>query len=548
MVFCFWKGSEGMKQKEFSQITIVLLVSMLVFSGCASQPSSKETVKEADSKPKDELVMAVGSEPDGGFDPITGWGRYGNPLFQSTLVDTDPDMKIVKDLATDYQVSEDGFTWTFTLRGDAYFTDGEKVTAEDVVFTFERAKESGSIVDLTNMKSVSMIDETTVKFTLEKPDSSFIYTIAATGIVPKHAYGPDYGENPIGSGPFKLVQWDKGQQILMEANEKYYGKVPEMKKITILFMEEDAALAAAQAGQLDVAMTSASLAQQKIDGMHLQVVKTIDNRGLTLPYLPDEGKVTEDGYKIGNHVTSDIAIRRALSYGVDRKALVKDVLNGYGRPAYSEADGMPWANDATTVEYDVEKAKNILEEAGWVDQNHDGIREKNGQKAQFNLLYDASDSTRQVLANAVSLQAEELGIKITIEGTSWDVIDQRMYSEGVVMGWGAQSPVETYLLYHSDNMGRDYYNPEYFSNEKVDEHIDEAMSALDLEESMEHWKKVQWDGETGVATKGESPWVWLVNVDHLYYVRDGLDIGAQKIHPHGHAWPLLANLKDWSWE
>jgi len=115
------------------------------------------------------------------------------------------------------------------------------------------------------------------------------------------------------------------------------------------------------------------------------------------------------------------------------------------------------------------------------------------------------------------------------------------------MGWGAQSPIETYLLYHSDNMGKDYYNPEYFSNNVVDSYIDKAMSTSDVNESMEYWKKAQWDGETGLSTEGECPWIWLVNVDHLYYIREGLDIGTQKIHPHGHAWPLVSNLRDWKW-
>jgi peptide/nickel transport system substrate-binding protein len=527
-------------------VFLIFLLGLFAFVGCKSQ-SNEVLGQEDTSNKREDLVMAIGSEPDGGFDPVIGWGRYGNPLFQSTLVDTNSDMEIIMDLAIDYNISEDGLTWSFEIRDDAYFTDGEKVTVEDVEFTFKSAKDSGSIVDLTNMKTISQVNKNTIEFKLKRPDSSFIYTIAATGIVPKHAYGPNYGQNPIGSGPFILVQWDRGQQIIMKANEDYYGRVPHIKKVTVLFMGEDAALAAAKAGKLDVATTSANLAHQKIENMDLKVVKTIDNRGLTLPYLKDEGKTNENGYSIGNNVTSDIAIRRALSYGIDRETLVNDVINGFGRPAYTEADGMPWSNADAIVEYDIKKAKSILEEAGWIDTDHDGIREKNGEKAKFNLLYNASDSTRQALANAVSLQAEELGIEITIEGTSWDVIDTRMFSEAVLMGWGAQSPVETYLLYHSENMGKDYYNPEYFSSGRVDEYIDKAMNSLNKEEAMEYWKKVQWDGENGVATQGESPWVWLVNVDHLYYVREELDIGTQKIHPHGHAWPLLSNLKDWKW-
>ena len=518
---------------------VILLAIILLLVGCGKEVPINNS--------KSDLVLAIGSEPDGGFDPCTGWGRYGSPLFQSTLINTDNNMGIVYDLATEYIISNDGLTWTFKLREDANFTDGERVTANDVAFTFETAKKSGSIVDLTNMDKATALDDITVEYKLKKPDLAFIYTIAATGIVPEHAYGANYGDNPIGSGPFLLVQWDKGQQIIMLANENYYDKVPKIKKVTILFMEEDAAFAAAKSGQLDVASISPNLADKNLDGMNLINIKTIDNRGLTLPYLRDDGKTDANGNQLGNNVTSDIAIRRALSFGIDRDALVQDVLNGYGRPAFTECDDMPWANSDAKVDYSIEKAKALLNESNWIDIDSDGIREKDGVKAEFNLLYNANDSIRQALAMAVALQAEELGIKITVEGTSWDVIDKRMYSEAVLMGWGAQSPTETYLLYHSDNMGKDYYNPEYFSNSTIDNYIDSAMNSLDINESMEFWKNAQWDGNTGLSTQGKSPWVWLVNVDHLYYVKAGLDMGIQKIHPHGHAWPLVANLAHWKW-
>lgn len=533
-----------MKKKYFHALVSIVLFS-LVLVGCAKD---ENVLLNKGQGEKDSLVMAIGSEPGSGFDPCTGWGRYGNPLFQSTLIDTDENMEIVYDLAKDYEISNDGLRWKFIIRDDAYFTDGERVTANDVAFTFGTAKSSGSIVDLTNMKEVIAIYENTVEFLLEKPDTSFIYTVAATGIVPKHAYGDDYGDNPIGSGPFVLIQWDKGQQIIMTANEDYYGKVPEIKKVTILFMDEDAAFAAAKAGEIDVAMTNPNFADQEISGMKLITLESIDNRGLTLPYLKDEGKTDASGNRIGNNVTSDIAVRRALSYGINRDSIVSDVINGYGRPAFTECDGMPWSNEEAIVEFDLQKAKNILDEAGWIDTNNDGIREKDGAKAEFNLLYSSSDITRQSLATAFSLQAEGLGIKITTEGTSWDVIDRRMFSEAVLMGWGAQNPMETYLLYHSDNMSKDYYNPEYFSNTTVDEYIDKAMGANDLSKSMEFWKKAQWDGTTGISTKGECAWIWLVNLDHLYYLREGLNIGEQKIHPHGHAWPVISNLKDWTWD
>ena len=542
MFFCFGK-EEKMGRLKFT-LAGVLAITILI-TGCGKGENEKN---QQIARNKDEIVMAIGSEPEGGFDPCTGWGRYGSPLFQSTLVKTDKDMNIVNDIATNYTVSEDNTVWVFDIRDDAYFTDGEKVTADDVVFTFNTAKNSGSIVDLTSMASVQAIDEDTVKFTLSYPQSAFIYTVAGTGIVPEHLYSESYGENPVGSGPYVLKQWDKGQQIILEANENYYGDIPNIKKVTILFMTEDSAFVATKSGQLDLAITTSNYADTNIDGMKAVSLKSIDNRGITLPVLPDSGEKTKDGYKIGNNVTSDVAVRRALSYGIDRNALVDSVLNGYGTPAYSECDGMPWGSENAFVEYDVEKAKKILEDAGWVDTNGDGIREKNGLNCEFKLFYNAGDSVRQALSVAVSQEAEELGIKIVLEGASWDIIDKEMYSSAVLMGWGAENPLETYLLYHSDNVAKDYYNPESYTSDVVDYYINSAMMENDTEKANELWKKVQWDGSTGVSTEGDCPWVWLVNVDHIYYIREGLDIGEQKIHPHGHAWPIVSNLEDWKWE
>lgn len=85
-------------------------------------------------------------------------------------------------------------------------------------------------------------------------------------------------------------------------------------------------------------------------------------------------------------------------------------------------------------------------------------------------------------------------------------------------------------------------------SDKTDEYLDKAMNSLTIEDSYEWWQKAQWDGETGTSMKGEAPWAFFVNMTHLYYVKDGLNIGNQRIHAHGQAWPLIANLAEWSWE
>lgn len=496
---------------------------------------------------KDSVVIAIGSEPET-LDPTKGWGHGNSPIVQSTLVKYTSELNFENDLAVDYKLSDDGLTWTFTIRDDAYFTDGEKVTADDVAFTLETAKASNGSFDLTYMESAVAQDETTVVITLSRPTSIFLNTLASVGIVPEHAYNDDYGMNPIGSGPYKFVEWRPQEQIMFTANENYYGEAPDIKNVTVVFMSEDAALAAVKAGQVDVAYSVATLATTQVNGYHVEAIQSADNRGFTLPVLPDEGRTTQSGVPIGNNVTCNLEIRQAIAYAIDREQIADTVLNGFGRPAYSENDGMPWNNPDVKIETDVEYAKKLLLDNGWTDTDGDGIVEKDGLKAEFKCVYPSGDSVRQAVGMAAAEQLLDIGIKVDIEGMSWDEIMKVMFSEAVLMGWGSSSPNETYYLYRSEGaLLDDFYNPEGYQNDITDAYLDAAMSALTVEEANENWKKVQWDGVTGTAMQGECPWVWIVNLDHVTYVRDGLSIGSQPIHGHGHGLPLIQNLNEWSW-
>lgn len=496
---------------------------------------------------KDSVVIAIGSEPET-LDPTKGWGHGNSPIVQSTLVKYTSELNFENDLAVDYKLSDDGLTWTFTIRDDAYFTDGEKVTADDVAFTLETAKASNGSFDLTYIESAVAQDETTVVITLSRPTSIFLNTLASVGIVPEHAYNDDYGMNPIGSGPYKFVEWRPQEQIMFTANENYYGEAPDIKNVTVVFMSEDAALAAVKAGQVDVAYSVATLATTQVNGYHVEAIQSADNRGFTLPVLPDEGRTTQSGVPIGNNVTCNLEIRQAIAYAIDREQIADTVLNGFGRPAYSENDGMPWNNPDVRLETDVEYAKKLLLDNGWTDTDGDGIVEKDGLKAEFKCVYPSGDSVRQAVGMAAAEQLLDIGIKVDIEGMSWDEIMKVMFSEAVLMGWGSSSPNETYYLYRSEGaLLDDFYNPEGYQNDITDAYLDAAMSALTVEEANENWKKVQWDGVTGTAMQGECPWVWIVNLDHVTYVRDGLSIGSQPIHGHGHGLPLIQNLNEWSW-
>ncbi len=516
-----------------------------MLSGCASRGRADGSRQEPQER--DTVIVAITDEP-ATLDPVQGWGHGNTPLIQSTLIRYGSDMHFEEDLAVDYQLDASGLVWTFTLRDDAKFTDGEAVTADDVVFTFETAKAAQASFDLTFVERIEAVNDTTVKFVLSRPTSVFLNTAASVGIIPEHAYGADYGTAPVGSGPWKFVQWNPQEQLILEANEDYYGTIPFIKKAAIVFMTEDAAFAAVQAGQVDVALTAATLADARIDGYHVARVRSVDNRGFTLPMLPAEGNVTEGGYPIGNDVTCNLEIRQAVACAIDRELVADAALNGFATPCYSENDNMPWNNPEVVIETDVERARKLLADAGWADTDGDGVVEKDGIRAAFTVLYPSGDSVRQAVAFAAAEQVSDIGIQITVEGTSWDDLAKRMFSDGVMMGWGAANPYESYCLYQSGGAFQDdFYNPEGYQSEETDRYLSAAMEALTTEEAYRNWKLAQWDGVAGTSMKGACPWVWIVNIDHLYYVRDGLDIGVQQLHPHGSSMPLLQNLHEWKW-
>lgn len=537
-------------RKKLMALFLGVTLTTGLMTGCTdAKDTSKErqNTEKTDKIQQEEVIVTMPptSEPEAGFDPAYGWGageHVHEPLIQSTLTTTTKNLEIGKDLATDYSVSKDGLTWTVTIRNDVKFTDGEPLTAEDVAFTYNNCKANSSVNDFTMLKKAVAKDDKTVEFQMTKPYAIWPYTMAIVGIVPEHAYDKHYGQNPIGSGRYRMKQWDKGQQVIFEANPDYYGEKAKIKKVTVLFMEEDAALAAAMAGKVDVAHTAASLAEQNIEGYELLRVATVDNRGFN---LPAEKQQERDGITAGNDVTADPAIRKAINIAINREQMIANVLNGYGTPAYSVCDQMPWYEPASKTDYDPYKAKQILEDAGW-KEGEDGIRQKDGVRAEFTLMFHPKDSVRQALSEETANQLREIGISVKTEGAGWDTAYDRAQSQALMWGWGSHSPMEFYNIYHTmEETGTARYSP--YANKKADEYMDQALQADNLEESYELWKKAQWDGQTGVTQEGDIPWIWLCNVEHLYFVRDSLTVAEQKIHPHGHGWSIVNNVDQWEW-
>lgn len=528
------------------------LAASAALAGCAGrQGTGGSSDSVVTSKGSTQVVIAMNptSEPAAGFDPLVAWGcgeHVHEPLIQSTLITTDEDLNFVNDLATDYLCSSDGLVWTFTIRDDVVFSDGEPLSARDVAFTVNGAIDSAmSEADLSMVDRAVAVNDTVVELHLNKPHNALLYTLAVLGIVPEHAYGPEYGRNPIGSGRYVLERWDKGQQVIFTANPKYYGRKPSMERVVVVFMDEDAALAAVQKGEVDIAYTYATHARQAFEGYELAAYKTVDSRGVSLPSVPAGGTKLVEGdmaFNTGNDVTADVAVRRAINCGLDRDAVIEHVLDGYGKVAYSVGDGMPWSSPDMKVELDREKAARLLDEAGW-KRGEDGVRSRDGVRAAFDIWYSSDDSVRQALANEFANQMAELGLEVTPRGGSWDEIYLHQFSQPVLWGWGSNSPVEVYELNYSTGWG----NYSCYESEITDAYLDEALAQTDVEASYEYWRKAMWDGVEGVAPQGAATWAWIANVDHLYFKRQGLDVAHQKPHPHGHGWSLVNNVDAWSW-
>lgn len=532
----------------------LIIIGVVAFSGCAGNAddtTANETSADAAATGEastDELVAAVGThggEPEAGFNPITGWGYNHEPLIQSTLFKRDSNAALINDLATNYTVSEDGLTWTVTIRNDVKFHDGVPLTAEDVAFTFNTAAEAAGEVDLSMLEKATALNNETVEFKLNDNQATFINKLVVIGIVPEHAYGENYGQNPIGSGPYKFVKWDKGQQVIFEANPDYYGETPYFKKLTIVYMQADTAFAAAKSGQIDLAEIPSSYANQNVDGMKIVSLDSIDARGISFPMQPNTGQKTENGYAIGNNVTSDVAIRKALNIGIDRQALINGALNGQGQEEFTGVDKVPWGNkEAIFEDGNIDEAKKILSDAGWVDTDGDGIVEKNGQKAEFTLLYAATAQERQALAVSISEEAKKIGISINPEGASWDKIDTLAQSTPVVFGYGSLDPTDLYLKYYSKSYDpANYNNIIMYNNSVVDAYLRKAITSSDQNTANENWQLAAWDGETGFSEKGDATWMWMATINYVYIVDEDIDMGTPKIQPHGA--DIFGNILEW---
>ena len=300
---------------------------------------------------------------------------------------------------------------------------------------------------------------------------------------------------------------------------------------------------------MDLAITNQALAQSAVEGYSVKEFETYDYRVISFPDTKPGGK-TEQGDSMGNAVTSDVAIRKALSIGIDRKNMVENVLSGYGEPTFDVFSKFPWGlgeEVKSLKDNDKEAAKKILDEAGW-KLNSEGIREKDGVKAEFDLMYGVTALDRQAIALSFVEEAKELGIIVTPKGLDWSEIEKNAKTQPMVLGGGQYNPMNISRLFSSKYANQTgWANVVGYNHPKTDEYMQKAIESIDEKTANEYWKKALWDGEFGPSAMGDNVYIPVCYLKHLFFVRDGVSLGADIILPHDHGPGVMGDVVHWDY-
>ncbi len=523
-------------------VVAVITASMVAVAACGGDD-------EADSAATGgTLVIALPSQPEN-LNPIAGDNIYeGNLKFFNGLLRYDKHLKAEPDLASAMpERSADGKTVTVKVRDDVTFHDGSALTSKDVAFTYSAILDPDSAspmaTTLDTLESAKALDATTVEFKLNRADPAF-YDKLQIGIVPAAALeGEDiktaaFNRKPIGTGPYIIKEFQPGGRIVMESNPAYFRGEPKIKRIVeTAVADENARVALLEKGTIDAAGIVPKLAERVRDNGNYNVfeVRTADARVAALPNR--------------DPVLRDPAVRRALSYAVDRQKIVDSALAGAGEPAYGPIMKGHWAySPAAERPFDPAQAGRLLDAAGW-KRSGDATRTKGAKKLSFTLMYPSNDSVRKDVALAFTSQMKDIGVDVKLDGLTFDVIEKRQDAGATEFGYGTpyDPDIELYGLFHSKFASADddaFTNYTRTRNTAIDATLDAERSKLDEGERKADFAKLQ------EQLAQDASWLWLVRLRHISVVSKRVKGVDPQVEPHAHGFSRGTswNLEDWSLE
>ncbi len=488
--------------------------------------------------------------------------------------------RIIGAIAESWTASDDGLVLTFDLHDDIRWSDGTPLTAQDVVFTFEAINtESVASPRRSNFDQVEgwrAIDDHTLEVTLRSVDCTFLGNMAGTGMLPAHVYDNDpenISESPenqaptVVSGPFLFQEWVPDDHITLVANPDFYLGKPNIDTWTYrVYADQASEFAAILAGESDIA--SRGVGKQYVSvvdgqiasGSPLQMTKFFDNGynfvgfNLANPENPQNGWDDLDGdgrYTEGeppleqdpHPVFSDLAVRQAIAWATDYTGINNKVAFGQAAPIVSNVwPAIEWAynNDLEPYYQDLERAQTILEEAGWVDSDGDGVREKDGQPLAFSLMTNAGNETRENIGIVMKDVLDGIGFDVTLDylefGTVVDSLLGQTY-DAVIIGFGGGPPEpddSSQFSFKNDEVGAGFNFVSYY-NETVEQNLADGKSIPGCLED----DRAPFYMENQVEIYNDLPYVFL-NVD--------LENGVWQDHVQNYdpnVWNRWYNIEQW---
>ena len=402
-----------------------IILSSIMMAGCIAPQ------EEASKEFPQEIVIGMGGDIKG-LEPVSGcpWGAPLRPIYE-TLVMEDADLKIQPLLAESWEVSEDGRVWTFHLNKGIKFHDDTPFDASAVKFSFEYNPAPYRALPRYT-ESIETPDEYTVKFVLNKPYAPLLRDISMDPIMSPTAVDEN-GEfkSPIGTGPFKLDEWVKGQKITLVRNENYWRGSPKLEKVVFKIVPDASARAMAlETGEIDLTGHRAGRGVLYVSDIprlrEEPEIKIVE--GYTQPCVNWIQFNTEE------EPFSDLEVRKAVYYALDTQKMITSVLGGTAAPLLKGPLSMPSTEhllnqNLTWYPYNPEIAKELLTEAGWKDTDGDGIRDRDGERLKVTFVLSTHHPDLPKIAEIAQAQLKEIGMDVELQIVEYGA-QQMLFEKG----------------------------------------------------------------------------------------------------------------------
>lgn len=531
-----------MSRKWFSLAMLITLVAALLV-GCAQPvpiaPPAESGAAAPSGAPAGE--SAAGGEPVRGgvftrstsadasiLNPIL-WSDSSSSgiggFFFPSLIAVDPQSgAYVTDgsMSESWEVSEDGLTWTFHLRDGVTWSDGDPVDANDFKYTYDAI--ASDLVEtprksvIEKIESIEVVDPLTLKVVFKEVKCDGFGDLGL-GWLPSHLYAADFSdimtsplnEAPtVSAGPFTFQSWTRDDNVIMVRNESYWEGAPNMDgMITRVVPDSGTRLAQLLSGEIDITGLEPTQLTSVEGNPNITVFSANDDGydyiGLNLanPANPQPGK-DESGNLVKQEphpVLSDVNVRKAIAHALDYKTIIDSVYLGRGYQIASNVlPAVEWAHDPTIepYAYDQELAKQLLEEAGWVDSNGDGVREKDGAELKLTLVTNAGNKVREDLGALVQDQLNQIGFRIDFQAIDFGTLVDQLLGQTydmVIIGWtGLGSDPNDDVFWRSDfDTPGSGFNFVSYQNPKIDELLAAGVSVPGCDPAVRapYYKQIQ---------------------------------------------------------